>query len=66
MRLKILFVAALMALPLMSCTSLGAETKNSACLVFSPIYISKQDVLTDGTARQILTHNLTGQRLGCW
>jgi len=32
------------------------------CTIASPVYISKKDVLTDGTARQILEHNETWQR----
>jgi len=30
---------------------------DTACKWVQPIYISKDDVLTDGTARQILAHN---------
>lgn len=32
----------------------------------SPIRPSRADVLTEGTARQILAHNLTGQKLCGW
>lgn len=32
---------------------------DTACKWVKPVFISKQDVLTDGTARQILAHNET-------
>lgn len=41
---------------------MGAEF----CMVSNPIFISQHDVLTDGTARQILTHNELGARLCDW
>lgn len=37
-----------------------------SCVAFSPVYISKQDILTDGTARQILAINETGKSLCGW
>lgn len=40
-------------------------TKNS-CDWAAPIRPSVSDHLTDGTARQILEHNLTGQKLCGW
>lgn len=36
------------------------------CMVSMPIFISQHDVLTDGTARQILFHNELGVRLCDW
>lgn len=36
------------------------------CSVASPIRPSVQDVLTDGTARQILAHDETGAKLCGW
>lgn len=36
-----------------------------ACGAWRPILVSRQDVLTEGTARQILAHNETGRALGC-
>ncbi|WP_231602305.1 hypothetical protein [Herbaspirillum chlorophenolicum] len=33
---------------------------DNSCAWAKPIYISKQDKLTDGTADQILAHNLAG------
>lgn len=41
-----------------SCSKSGPEI-NDSCLYFNPIYVSHGDVLTDGTARQILTHDET-------
>lgn len=35
-------------------------------MVSQPIFISQHDVLTDGTARQILFHNELGVRLCDW
>ena len=56
-----------MVLPLTSCVTNGraidgiSDTKviDTACDWVGFIYISQQDVLTDGTARQILAHNET-------
>jgi hypothetical protein len=36
-----------------------------SCAGDSPIRPSKDDVLTEGTAKQILTYNETKQKLGC-
>jgi hypothetical protein len=36
---------------------------DTGCSWVRPIMVSKQDVLTDGTASQILTHNETWQRV---
>lgn len=41
---------------------MGAEF----CMVSMPIFISQHDVLTDGTAKQILFHNELGVRLCDW
>jgi hypothetical protein len=37
-----------------------------ACGPWKPIYVSRHDVLTDGTARQVLAHNETGRRICGW
>lgn len=47
---------------LVSCASNGKGIEkinviDTACSWVKPIYISKDDVLTDGTARQILANN---------
>jgi hypothetical protein len=43
-----------MALSLSGCATNGAGI---SCAALAPIYVSKADVLTDGTARAILVHN---------
>lgn len=40
--------------------------KPDPCAGWSPIYISKADVLTDGTAKAVLAHDLHGVQAGCW
>lgn len=35
---------------------------DAGCKWTAPVYISKSDGLTDGTARQILSHNETWER----
>ena len=57
----------LLILPLLlaSCaTTAGRAT--DPCAPWKPIYASRIDVLTDGTARQIRDHDETGVKLGCW
>lgn len=48
----------------------GCATKTTVkvdhCTGWAPIYPSGNDVLTDGTARQILAHDEFGARMGCW
>ena len=46
------------------CATSGAVTKD--CLFAEPIYISKKDVLTPETARQILRHNEIGMNVCEW
>jgi hypothetical protein len=36
------------------------------CGPWKPVYVSSQDVLTDGTARSILAHNEAGRALCGW
>lgn len=36
------------------------------CALARPIYIGEEDTLSDETARQILAHNLLGERLCKW
>lgn len=45
-----------------ACTPSGPAT-DGACSWVKPIYVSKSDQLTDGTARQILAHNETWERV---
>jgi hypothetical protein len=51
-----------MVLLLSNCAKTGAAD----CILFSPVYISKEDQLTDGTARQILENNRTGKKECKW
>jgi hypothetical protein len=48
---------------LTACSAIG---KGNECVAFRPILISTEDHFTDQTARAILAHNLTGQRLCGW
>lgn len=65
LRLKLTLVGALTAMLLSGCATTGAGT-DTACLLFRPIYISKTDILSDGTARQILIHDEVGERVCGW
>jgi hypothetical protein len=59
--LKTILLGSLMAMLLSGCGMSG-----SADSAFSPIYIHKDDYLTDGTARQILGHNELGKNILGW
>lgn len=52
------------ALLLTACATTGPETEvvDAGCYWSAPIFVSKQDVLTEGTADAILAHNLTWQQ----
>ena len=39
---------------------------NDPCGPFRPIYVGKDDVLTEATARDLLAHNRTGATLCNW
>ncbi|PWC89850.1 hypothetical protein TSH100_04230 [Azospirillum sp. TSH100] len=55
-----------MALALLTgCATAGPGTEG-ACAAFRPIYISRADQLSEGTAEQLLEHNETGARLCGW
>ena len=57
----------LLILLLGACATGGRATKpEAACLAFKPVYVSRKDVLTDQTARDILANNETGARLCGW
>lgn len=47
-------------------TACGATGNGNDCVAWRPILISASDQFTDQTARAILAHNLTGQRLCGW
>lgn len=42
------------------------EVKTDFCTPWRAIYVSRQDVLTDGTAKAVKAHDETGVKLGCW
>jgi len=48
------------------CTPKLVAVKSNPCAGWAAIYPSKQDVLTDGTAKQILAHDEHGVASGCW
>lgn len=52
----------ILALLLAGCSA----TAGNFCQVSLPIRPSASDNLTDGTARQVLTHNQYGQRVCGW
>jgi hypothetical protein len=54
-----------MVMLLTSCENASPET-DAFCVKAQPIYISREDVLTDATARQILGHNLIGLKDCKW
>lgn len=51
---------------LTGCETAGPATDQGFCAVGRPIYVSRQDVLTEGTADQIEAHNNTGARVCGW
>mgnify|MGYP007126101922 CR=1 FL=1 len=51
-----------MALLLSSCSNAGPAT-SEYCALAKPIYVSRADVLTDETARQIYAHNETWREI---
>ena len=57
-----LLLACLLAASVSACQN-GVVTD---CLTFEPICPSSQDVLTEGTARQILAHNERGEAVCNW
>ncbi|WP_211102928.1 hypothetical protein [Azospirillum sp. B21] len=64
MGLRMIYAGILLAL-LSGCATNGAGTEGG-CAAFRPIYTSRADALTDGTAEQLLAHNLTGAQLCGW
>ena len=53
-----LFIVMLMSLTLVGCTQTGGVDA-----WVKPIFISKDDLLTEGTAKQVLIHNETIESL---
>lgn len=57
----------LLTVPLISCATSGpAPSSRDFCLVSSPTYLDKADVLTPRTLRKILQDNETGAKLCGW
>lgn len=64
MHQRFLSLLLLTALLLSGCATSGVGTDQ--CDWVKPIYVSNDDVLTDGTAKQILTHDETGKAICGW
>lgn len=56
----------LLALLCGGCAAPQVRTVTDYCTPWRAIYSSKQDVLTDGTAKAILDHDRTGAKLCGW
>jgi hypothetical protein len=60
-------IALLVSLTLLpACGKTGAKT--DACAGWKPIVLADQSIdgLTDQDAQEVLTHNVYGQKRGCW
>ena len=55
----------ILLLPLAGCETMAGRATDP-CAPWKPIFVSRADALTDGTARAIRDHDETGVRLGCW
>lgn len=68
MKPKTTLLACLLVTLLTACTTSGPEIKlvDTGCDWTRAIYVSRSDILTDGTARQILAHNETGKKRCAW
>ncbi len=56
---------------IVSCMVSGCVIKTQTsgvlfCDAANPIYVSNEDLMTEETERQILTHNMVGERLCQW
>lgn len=54
-----------MAILLPACAG-GGHVTDPGCATWRPIFISRADVLTPETARQVLAHNEAGARVCGW
>lgn len=61
-----LLVVLLILLGATGCVTKTPLVQPDYCATAMPIYVSKSDVISDMTARAILEHNLTGQKLCGW
>lgn len=61
--LLLLLVASAMTV---GCGERRVVITNNGCSWAKPIYVSPDDVLTDGTSRQIKDHDETGKRICGW
>lgn len=44
----------------------GSGPVTDGCAGWAAIRVTAADVLSEGTARQVLAHNLAGKARGCW
>lgn len=58
--------AMVVLLAIEGCEPKTMMVKTDPCAGWSPIYASKADTLTDGTAKQILAHDCHGIAVKCW
>lgn len=63
---RYLLVALLMNFVVSGCATTETTAQPDFCATAQPIYISKFDVISDETAREILKHNITGRNLCGW
>lgn len=62
-----LTAALLTSCAMSGCGALPAKTMApDFCATAQAIYVSKTDIFTDATAREILKHNTTGRKLCGW
>nr|DAK67449.1 MAG TPA: Protein of unknown function (DUF3053) [Caudoviricetes sp.] len=54
------------SLSVTGCVNDGTKQKVAFCDVATPILIEKSDILSPETAKEILSHNLTGRELCKW
>jgi hypothetical protein len=70
-RLHNVWILLPLTLLLASCGTSGnaidvKPNNDAACAAFAPIFVGKDDVLTDQTAKAILAHDKTGAKLCGW
>ena len=58
--------APLASLILLGACATNGHVPNDPCGPFRPIYVGKDDVLTEATARDLLVHNRAGRELCGW